>query len=370
MSFVFAADLHLSQTTWAKHPTLSGDAEAALIQIVDYCVEHRLPLILGGDVLEKQRPEPGVIQYMLFQLDRMQDSNLPVYYVQGQHDMDRHTPWLSCHEWTIHVHEQTFEIGGLKLYGLDWLPASQIKEALAEIPEGTHVLVGHQVWEDWFALGAECCFGDIHHVTNLLSGDLHQHDIKAANNAQGGSMMAFSPGATHMRKTDEPRSHFFFKLSEVAGSLAADAILLQSRPVLEYTAKTDTALTGILQGLGASIDGAKHDAKTYNLHPAICMPMVLIKFDQNIPEAFMRIENALIAHPAHLFAMAYDESVAEIVVDVTNPEQFVSWQSSLNQLEPDEQVRADVLALVASPEPEAVLDGIRGRFCEENNATG
>ena len=54
---VFTADNHLRPYTWAKYPTLQGDAYAAFRYITDYCIKHKLPLLLLGDLLDKSLPD-------------------------------------------------------------------------------------------------------------------------------------------------------------------------------------------------------------------------------------------------------------------------------------------------------------------------
>jgi len=119
---VFTADLHLEDGAWSTRPGIYGDAYYSFNQIIDYCINHGLQLILGGDVLEKKSNSARPIAQLCNGLSRMQAANLDVHYIQGNHEYDRNAPWLSVHKWSRHIHKQTVPINGVRVYGLDWLP--------------------------------------------------------------------------------------------------------------------------------------------------------------------------------------------------------------------------------------------------------
>ena len=122
---------------------MSGDSYHSLAQIVDYCIEHNLPLIAGGDLFDKPDPDPVSVNVMCREMDKMRDANLPVYFIQGQHERVRRDlgdghgrpEWMHVHSWPTHVHEQTFEIDGVTFYGLDWTPKEHIADAFHNIPD-------------------------------------------------------------------------------------------------------------------------------------------------------------------------------------------------------------------------------------------
>lgn len=208
--FVFCADLHLEDGAWSTRPAIYGDAYYSFQQIIDYCIEHRLPLIMGGDILEKKQNLARPIAKLCAGLTRMQDEELEVFYIQGNHEYDRNAPWLSVHPWPIHIHDVLYNIRGAQVYGLDWLPRGDIQTALAAVPENTDILITHQVWKDFMGeIGrTECELTDVHHVQTVLAGDFHITKVAESTNAQGKAIKMLSPGSTAMQDMGEQPDKF------------------------------------------------------------------------------------------------------------------------------------------------------------------
>lgn len=303
--FVFCADLHLEDGAWTTRPGIYGDAYYSFNQIINYCTEHRLPLILGGDVLEKKQNLARPVAKLCEGLSRMQAANLDVYYIQGNHEYDRNAPWLSVHHWSKHINKQTVTIGGVRVYGLDWLPRGEIQTAFQEVPADTNILITHQVWKDFMGdVGrTECELTDVHHVQTVLAGDFHVTTTAESVNAQGLPIKMFSPGSTAMQDISEaPEKHFFVVCEDDAGKYTVAPKKLVTREFLSYKVHDQAQLDEICAGkLSRDIEHATQTtAGKAGRDADICKPLVRIKFNKDLPDAYVRLTTT-VGESAHLF---------------------------------------------------------------------
>lgn len=306
--FVFAADLHLCDRLWVGRPGIFGDAYFSFEQIIDHCIATKLPLILGGDILDKERNFARPIQVLCCQMSRMEKANLPVYFIQGQHERNYDATWLGVHPWPRHVHKAQFEILGCKLYALDWSPRNEIKESLAAVPPDTEILICHQVWKDLMGnIGRpECAIEDVHHCLDVLTGDFHVTTIVEGTNANGTRTRLVSPGSTCLRSVNEaPDKHFyevhrpaFDPNKELCAQPFFDYVTcdIKTRPLKAYVitdqAELDQLCCGqLLQDINAMAVGLPEN---------IGKPIVRIKYSASLPDAFLRLSTA-IGEAAHLF---------------------------------------------------------------------
>lgn len=309
--FVFTADLHLEDGAWSTKPGIYGDAYYSFAQIIDYCIAHRLPLILGGDVLERKQNLARPIAKLCEGLSRMQTAQLNVYYIQGNHEYDRNAPWLSIHPWPIHMHNAVVSIGGVTVYGLDWLPRGEIQEALKQVPAGTDILATHQVWKDFMGeIGrTECDLTDVHHVQTVLAGDFHVTKVAEGLNAQGKPIKMLSPGSTAMQDMGETHKKSFFVICEHAGEIVFKPERLKTRGVVQHVVKEQDALDELCAGqLAREIADLISQAQARQYHPDVHKPLVRVKFDKRLPDAFLRVGTA-VGETAHLFCEALTDKV-------------------------------------------------------------
>lgn len=300
--FVFAADLHLCDRLWVGRPGIFGDAYFSFEQIIEYCVAESLPLILGGDILDKERNFAKPIQVLCQQLDIMRAANLPVYYTQGQHERNYDATWLGIHPWPQHVHKQQFSIAGCKLYALDWCPRNEIKQELVAVPPDTEILICHQVWKDLMGnIGRpECALADVHHVTNILTGDFHVTTTVAAPNAAGKQARLLSPGSTCLRSVNEPPKKNFYVVHDAPGddfgAYTFAVRELRTRPIKIYTVSDVAALDALCAGeLLRDVSAMRGDLPEH-----IAKPIVRIKYNTAVPDAYLRLSTVL-GDAAHLF---------------------------------------------------------------------
>lgn len=301
--FVFAADLHLCDRLWVGRPGIFGDSYFSFEQIVDHCIENSLPLVLGGDVLDKERNFARPIQVLCQQVDRMAKVNLPVYFTQGQHERNYDVTWLGVHPWPQHVHKKQFDIGGCKIYALDWCPRNEIQRELEAVPPDTDILVCHQVWKDLMGnVGRpECSIADVHHVRDILTGDFHVTTIVEGTNAQGQTARLISPGSTCIRSVSEASDKHFYEVRRNptlgASSNYEFAVRdLRTRPLRSYVVKDIAALDDLCGGrLLADIS-----EMGVGLPENIAKGVIRIKYDTSLPDAYLRL-STVVGESAHLF---------------------------------------------------------------------
>jgi hypothetical protein len=82
--FVFCADLQARESAYRSIKELKGDDLYALRQVVDYCKQHRLPLVLGGDQVDMPTiSDEHTIELRKILVDVPHQNT---YYVDGNHE--------------------------------------------------------------------------------------------------------------------------------------------------------------------------------------------------------------------------------------------------------------------------------------------
>ena len=312
--FVFCADLHLEDGAWSTRPAIYGDAYYSFEQIVDYCIAQKLPLIMGGDILERKQNLARPIAKLCAGLTRMQQAAVRAYYIQGNHEYDRNAPWLSIHPWPRHLHDSGVQLHDVGIWGLDWLPKGDIQTALQEVPADTDILITHQVWKDFMGnVGrTECELTDVHHVGIVLAGDFHVTKTIKAVNAQGNPVQMLSPGSTAMQDIGESPEKSFFVISKTDdGQIVFEQQSLKTRQFLKYTVETQEELDDLCSGqLMAAIDEAVAQAKADGVPEYIQKPLVRVKFNKQLPDAYLRLLTAA-GEAAHMFCDALADKARE-----------------------------------------------------------
>lgn len=302
--FVGCSDWHLSESAYVNRDVM-GDAIDAVTRIVDYACEHNLPVVSAGDLFDAARPPATVVAAALQQIDRLQEHGLGFYYTQGQHDVDREFPWLSLHPWATHLHRQSFDIGDVRVYGIDWVPSGRITAELEAVPSGTHVVAAHQVWCDFMGSRGEpdALFSSVPNAHCLLTGDFHEHTSVKAIGATGLPMLVLSPGSAAMQSISEPADKAFWVVGRNdGGEIDARSVYYPTRPVLRYTLTneqdmTDWSTSKFPDEFSKSVQAARDAGLAENL----CHPLIEVRFDATLTDVHARIESAVVSR-GHLFA--------------------------------------------------------------------
>ena len=358
--FVFCADLHLEDGAWSTRPAIYGDAYYSFEQIVDYCIAQKLPLIMGGDILERKQNLARPIAKLCAGLTRMQQANVRAYYIQGNHEYDRNAPWLSIHPWPLHLHDSGVQLHDVGIWGLDWLPKGDIQTAFQEVPADTDILITHQVWKDFMGnVGrTECELTDVHHVGIVLAGDFHVTKTIKAVNAQGNPVQMLSPGSTAMQDIGESPEKFFLVISKTDdGQIVFEQQPLKTRQFLKYTVETQEELDDLCSGqLMTAIDEAVAQAKADGVPEYIQKPLVRVKFNKQLPDAYLRLLTAA-GEAAHMFCDALADKARERPASASRATVSNTLLSALEDLlGPGTEEYKLAASLVSATDPNKELD--------------
>lgn len=204
--FVFCADTHLRDGLWSSHlEETRDDAGVGFFSAVDVAIRAKLPLIVGGDIFDKNRPDPASVALFNQAAAKLRRAGLPLLFIQGNHDWAS-TPWPLTQQdsWVTHVDKTLLKFEGsqrpFNVYCLDYRHGPALEAELKAAPH-SDILIAHQSWDCLAGFSAD---GHVDQVRSsvLLSGDWHKTVIKRVQGAAGCSV-ALSPGSTCLLKTDE-----------------------------------------------------------------------------------------------------------------------------------------------------------------------
>ena len=295
---VIAADLHLDELTWRDRPQIRGDAYWGFEQCCKLARRHKCPLVLLGDVVEalSTTPNTQTISFIRKQLDGLAAEDIEVFTIAGNHDMD--TPgWMyaagaATDNWDL----QTVELGGLKCFFMGYRPGHILATAIEMIPGDTDVVFAHQHWREFGGgSNSQGKIEDLRAGKLLISGDLHEFRSIKVDRKDGQTIRAVSPGATCLRKVNEPTTHYALLLND---DMSITKVKLRSRPVLRTTIKSEHDLETFCIVLPSAIE--KVEATVQGKLPAILQTPLLIIQDMSwLPGVEARLDN-MIGDRAHL----------------------------------------------------------------------
>jgi hypothetical protein len=172
---VNANDIHAAVCTHPSLPDMKLDAIFSLAQAAACAKKARVPLFLGGDIFDTDRPTPLIVRSVLnFLVD------VKVLFIQGQHDFDPELPWLALRQEHIHLHKTSYA-PDIVVSGLDYTQGSDLPAALAALSKLTTILLCHQPWKELMEHGgypsvwqATACLPNLRLI---LSGDYHAYRV-------------------------------------------------------------------------------------------------------------------------------------------------------------------------------------------------
>lgn len=276
--FIFAADTHLSELTWKGRPTLSGDPFYSMYQIVRLCIEKGLPLLLGGDLFDKDRPDSRSILEMQRCMQLMSDAKLPVFFIEGQHERAQ-PPWMLACPDVISVDGAQFEISGHKFYGLSWAPHEVIQERVKLIPPDVEFVMMHQVWCEHMGnvvVTPEVSVHDMPHGLCVLSGDYHVTQITQHNTACG-QVTLVSPGSISLRSIKEPPQKYVFEYQFETKKFVKHE--LNTRFVIAASISSAEGLDGVASAVNEALQRRPAVPDDLHYQNAIREPIACISYD-------------------------------------------------------------------------------------------
>lgn len=295
---ILVGDAHLSDRSFLSRSDMLGDPQYAMQQAIDHAcsISTVQYLIAAGDLFDSKKPSSEVSLSFRRMLAELSTHGIRFGYIRGNHDFCN-VPWpkaISAKAVHLQHKKLALETSGrpITVYGMDYTPVDTLQAEIDKIPDGVDVLICHQRWDE-FAGG--CGDGSLsliprHKVSTVFTGDTH-----LAKQFMDTGKRIISPGATHMRKSDEPAKHFIYELL-ADGSIKA--VPLRSRAVLRYEITSQGELESFLDNVQHRITALA--AEESKLPPQLQKPIVVVRLEYLLNKAKRRVE-AVCKGKAHLF---------------------------------------------------------------------
>lgn len=293
-------DQHHDDLIWRKRPEITGDAFFALSQVVSLAIEHKLPIIFGGDNVEcmpTDAPVSRTIHVLRKELSRLADAGLNGYFIQGQHD-DKYDWITAVSDCVVNVDGQSFEIGGVKFAFMSYRRTPDLPPAIAAVDPTADVLICHQVFKELFGgSSSQMSVREFVEPKLLISGDLHQFKQVRCKRKDREDLIVVSPGATHARKLTEPAEHYVVVVHD---DLSVKKIKLRSRIRLTSSITDAEDFDQLYEFLPQSIERAYQLAAEKQLPAALQTPIFALVDTSDVPQVEYRVQQ-LLQGSAHLF---------------------------------------------------------------------
>lgn len=292
---LWVGDLHLCERTYSGRESQLGDPQFGWEQVIAKAkaLKTQFPafshVLLAGDVFNSKHPDPATVALFRKGCNELKKADIKIEVIQGNHD-DRLLPWSKaiC-PFTGHLHGRTIALGPQKITvtGLDYQANEIIDMQLASMTKAD-ILLCHQRWAEFSFSGASLSLAQIPWECQVFSGDTHKRIVLGADVIPGNVTFAISPGATYMRKSDEPEQHYLFGLTDDGHWIEYK---LRSRPVLRLELQTDDEVDAFLDNLPEHF--AELELAAADLPPALKAPLVVIKPGKLAAKAKHRVTAAL-----------------------------------------------------------------------------
>lgn len=354
--FIFSADWHLSKLTWTDRPEIVGDSYNSVTQIVDLALRLRAPLFAAGDLFDKRSPDTESVVFMCRQMDRLQAADIPLYYIQGQHEL-RTPPWLSVHHWPTHLHQRSVVIDGLRIYGLDWTPRGELQRQLDQVPADTDVLLCHQVWTELMGgVGQQDgAISDVSFARFVLTGDYHKTLVRSCE-GKTGPVQLYSPGSVSVRKIDEPvDKHVFVCSVDADRNVCGVASGLVTRSFLSWSASTVEEL-----------DARCAAARQLPEQDPDSRPVVRLTYLDSLPDVLSRF-TAATENRLHVFynLVSRPEEIVAVNMSQVTDDQVESLVEAVGLLSSGTDVASDAQTLITAPDQKSCWESLFNAFMQE-----
>lgn len=336
--FAFTADCHLLPNAWINRREIRGDSYFSFKQIVNHCLVRNIPLVIGGDLFDSKRPDSESVAVFIHETRRMRDSHLPVYVVQGDHDItDPPWPVAISPDAVFHLHDQLVKLQDVTLTGLDYQPRGQLQERLRGIPVEADILVMHQGWQEFQGIGTTegSLATDIPQGIYVLTGDYHAEKIYGTETQ---AVVAISPGSTCMQALGEPAEKSFVEVRRCSdGRIEFKRVPLVTRMVRSFEIGSPEELHHLITVTFPALHTqAMLRAQEFPVPLDIISPIIRVRYKDDIPEAGKLLKEAA-TDTLHLF-LEPQHAVDEIYVPFEQSPNgaFESLLGACRQLSPSE----------------------------------
>lgn len=351
MDAIIASDWHTSPRAWVRRPDVFGDSYCSFNQIIDKAIEHQADILAPGDLADVNTPDSRTVDVLRRGHSKLSLYNLRTLFVEGQHEMSV-PPWLSViapdNAFSLHNEEYRLK-SGLTVRGLNYQTGDKVAEALSQLP-AADILITHQVFADFSGHGpAKLSSIPAGRFKLIVTGDNHRALMWTD---YCGHPRIMSPGSTCMQATDESADKYIYLLR---ADLSIEPIKLKTRPFMKLKLSGAESLHKML---ATSIDDLFGDIS--GLPPEISRPFLVIEYDDDLPDAFSRLQDRfkdcvleLLPVPAAQEAPALPRPEAQSG-DFNSALQKCAVQQFGTELDPEDHILAT--ALWTSTDPKKVIN--------------
>jgi DNA repair exonuclease SbcCD nuclease subunit len=367
---IHTGDTHIGYAQYHS-PVRRQDFLDAFEAVIDDAVDGDVDAVVhAGDLFHDRRPELVDLMGTISALRRLDDADIPLLAVVGNHESTRGGQWLDLFErlgLATRLGDEPTVVGDTAFYGLDHVPVSRrddLDYAFADHDADYAALVAHGLFEpfgyaDW----------DTAHVLAestvafdaMLLGDNHTPDVAEVD----GTWVTY-PGSTERASASEREGRGYNLVTFDADAAAGDDRVDIRRRALD-TRPFVFVEVDLREGEGAP--RVRERVRQHDLDDAVVLVDVTGDGDPVTPaaiEEFATEEGALIARVTDRREVETD---AEVDVSFADPEDAVRErieEMSLSEAarDVDEAVRADTL-------PDSnVRETVKGRIEERIDDLG
>jgi len=301
---IITADWHIRRQdrVWYRRETLTGDTAYGIQQVVDLAKKYRPEAVcLLGDLFDQRLQQSDALMTMRRAMINFEHMKIGVPFVQGQHELSYPPLLCSIHGWPDHRHLETFEMGGIVAYGLDYQRPRDVEAALNDVPN-VDLLLTHQVWKDFMGDDRGDAWFSSATPAIIATGDYHKTIV-----ADYGTKTVLSPGPLCMQNVgEEPAKSVIVLYDDMTTAIQP----IKSRGVFHCRLHTEEEL--------------EHFIATWKDNPAripqagvpidIRTNIIRVWYRADIPEARPRIE-ACVGTTAHLFLQVMPVDDPQVTLD-------------------------------------------------------
>lgn len=305
------SDAHLSTKVYGARPVY-GDAFWAFRQCIFHALRLGLDAVQFGDLTQALLNRPSIAAEISHGSRRLATKKKKFYGIKGNHDAGD-TAWFELDpEVGQSLHGRVTLVGGRPVYGIDACSGPELVAALAEVPPEAEVLVTHCLWRD-LANGVGYVPNQIEQIPPtvklLLTGDMHEPiSRRFFHPAREGSLLVLSPGATHIRKSNEPTEHFCWTLTydDETGEYGAKPIRLLNRPIVKFEIAMESDVTSFAETLPKELDRCRKEVAAAKTKTAKAPEWARFPEEVEKPFVFVGVQHGVRIREADLRTLVGD----------------------------------------------------------------
>lgn len=260
---------------------------------VEFCVQHRLPLIMAGDTFDTKTPSSFDVDWLGRTLEPMFAAGLDVFAIQGQHDFQT-PPWTQTATLrrVKHVNRKLFTpVPGLVCMGFDAMKAQAAEACITEIPPECNCVIMHQLCRQVFDKPGSWDFDVTTLPPNVLTaliGDYHvDTDVLIPRDGAPDVHLVY-PGSGHICSITEPWQKYLTVVTVVgSGLVELEKIPMPSRRFFRVILKSREDLDKAVQW-AELVDCTQKD-----LPPELQTGVVHVIYPQGLMDVESRMRAAL-----------------------------------------------------------------------------